>query len=43
MKKIICIIKGHRYETQQCPVTGIKQTRCTRCAPKEKHRGISFL
>jgi len=43
MKKIICIIRGHKYKTKECPVTGIKQTICIRCIVKNKHRGISFL
>ena len=42
IKKIICFLLGHKYQTSKCPVTGITQTTCLRCVILNHHREMSF-
>lgn len=42
IKKFLCFVYGHNYNTVKCPVTGIVQKSCLRCTPLNHHREMSF-
>lgn len=42
MKKIICLLFGHKAIVSECPVTGIKLSQCSRCESNKHPRTFSF-
>lgn len=37
IKKIICLVLGHKLEVKKCPYSNASKELCLRCKPKQKH------
>lgn len=42
MKKIICLLFGHKEKMEQCPFTGAKLLYCTRCSSDPHQSKMTF-
>lgn len=42
IKKIICMINGHKLKTQKCPFTKAELVTCSRCSPNVHKSKMSF-
>jgi hypothetical protein len=42
IKKILCFLFNHNYQTSKCPVTGAIQKVCLRCVTSNPHREMTF-